>query len=78
MCWVFAQGKSVRVDEGWDVLAFAQRFQGPVKIFTATLSIVDPGYTTNGQGLGVDATQAKQFVAEQIGGTAQPQDRCVN
>lgn len=71
-------GKSVRVDEGWDVLAFAQRFQGPVKIFTATLPIIDPGYTPNGQGLGVDAAQAKQFVDEQFGGKAQPQDRCVN
>ena len=50
--------------------------EGPLK--DRRLPIVDPGYTTNGQGLGVDATQAKQFVAEQIGGTAQPQDRCVN
>ncbi|NGY58125.1 LCP family protein [Lentzea sp. NEAU-D13] len=71
-------GRSVRVDEGWDVLAFAQRFQGPVKIFTATLPITDPGVTPNGQGLGVDQAQAKQFVEAQFGGTAQPQDRCVN
>jgi LCP family protein required for cell wall assembly len=70
-------GKSVRVDEGWDVLAFAQRFQGPVKITTATVPISDPGFTQHGQGFGVDPQQAKQFVENQFAGKAPAQDGCV-
>lgn len=71
-------GKSVRVDEGWDVLAFAQRFQGPVKLSAGTLPITDPGPTPTGHGLGVEPEKAKQFVDDQFGGKAPAQDGCVN
>ncbi|SER23793.1 transcriptional attenuator, LytR family [Lentzea xinjiangensis] len=70
-------GKSVRVDEGWDVLAFAQRFQGPVEIRTATLPVGDPVDTTSGQGLSADPAQARQFVEKQFGGEGSTQTGCV-
>jgi LCP family protein required for cell wall assembly len=34
--------KSIRVDQGWDVLEFARRFQGPVELRGSTLPIGDP------------------------------------
>jgi LCP family protein required for cell wall assembly len=73
-----AVGGSIQVDEGWDVLAFAARFQGPVKIRTATLPVGEPVQRDGVFGFAPDPAQAKQFVEEQFGGKAQPQDRCVN
>ncbi|NKE61941.1 LytR family transcriptional regulator [Lentzea sp. PSKA42] len=68
---------TIKVDAGWDVLEFAQRFQGPVKILTATLPVSDPAVVTNGAGLVADPEQAKQFVEYQFAGKARPQDGCV-
>jgi LCP family protein required for cell wall assembly len=70
--------KTIRVDEGWDVLDFAQRFQGPVKIRTSTLPVGEPVSTANGSGFVADPARAKQFVEDQFGGKAGSQDGCVN
>ncbi len=70
-------GKSIRVDEGWDVLAFAQRFQGSVEISAATLPVGDPVDSRGGQGLPVDVGQAKKFVADQFGGKPGSPDECL-
>ena len=69
---------SIQVDEGWDVLAFAARFQGPVKIRTATLPVGETVQRDGVSGFAPDPAQAKQFVEEQFGGKAQSQDGCVN
>ncbi|SDN93132.1 LCP family protein [Lentzea jiangxiensis] len=70
-------GRSVRVDEGWDVLAFAQRFQGPVEIVTGTLPVGAPVDGPAGQALQADPGASRQFVADWFGGKATPQDGCV-
>jgi LCP family protein required for cell wall assembly len=34
--------KTIRVDQGWDVLEFAQRFQGPIKVRATILPVGNP------------------------------------
>ncbi|GLY53443.1 LCP family protein [Lentzea sp. NBRC 102530] len=69
---------TIQVDEGFDVVEFAARFQGPVKIRTATLP-VQPEVERGGTfGLGVDPAQAKQFVADQFSGKGPAEPGCVD
>lgn len=68
---------SIKVDAGWDVLEFAQRFQGPLKIRTATLPVGDTVDVGSGQGFVVDPEQAKQFVGKQFGGEVPEGADCV-
>ncbi|GAB2834035.1 LCP family protein [Lentzea nigeriaca] len=69
---------SIQVDEGWDVLAFAARFQGPVKIRTATLPVGETIKRDGVFGFAPDPAQAKQFVEDQFGGKGTEQNGCVN
>lgn len=69
--------RSIKVDDGWDVLEFAQRFQGPIKISTATLPVGEPVQTETAAGFEVDPAQAKKFVEEQFAGKAPTTDACV-
>ncbi|GAA3688931.1 hypothetical protein GCM10022267_89640 [Lentzea roselyniae] len=71
-------GRTIRVDQGWDVLEFAQRFQGPVKIRAATLPVGDSVSTSTGTGFVVDPAQAKQFVEKQFAGGEPSQPGCVS
>ncbi|WP_112268792.1 LCP family protein [Lentzea terrae] len=71
-------GGSIEVDEGWDVLAFASRFQGPVKIKTATLPVGEMITRASVFGFAPDPAQAKQFVEKQFGGGEATQSGCVN
>ncbi|SDF96319.1 transcriptional attenuator, LytR family [Lentzea fradiae] len=72
-------GGSIRVDSGWDVLAFAQRFQGPVKIVVGTLPVGEPvTIADNVLALPADPSRAKQFVEQQFAGGAPAQDGCVD
>ena len=68
---------SIKVDEGWDVLEFAQRFQGPVKIRTATLPVGQPVQRDSQFGYAPDLGLTKQFVERQFGGEGAVQDGCV-
>lgn len=69
---------TIEVDEGWDLLTFAARFQGPVKIRTATLPVGDVVQRGNVSGFAPDHAQAKQFVEGQFGGKGESQGGCVN
>ena len=69
---------TVKVDEGWDLLAFAARFQGPVKIRTATLPVGDVVQRGGVSGYAPAPEQVKQFVEGQFGGKGESQDACVN
>jgi len=69
---------TVEVDEGWDLLEFAARFQGPVKIRTATLPVGDVVERGGVSGFAPDLAQAKQFVEDQFGGKAAAQGGCVS
>jgi LCP family protein required for cell wall assembly len=69
---------SIEVDEGWDLLEFAARFQGPVKIRTATLPVGEPIERGNTHGFAPDPAQAKEFVEKQFTGEGPSQDGCVN
>ncbi|GGU51320.1 LCP family protein [Lentzea flava] len=71
-------GRTIHVDQGWDVLEFAQRFRGPVKIRTATLPVGPEEITSTGAGFVVDQAQAKQFVEKQFGGGAPAEPGCVS
>lgn len=68
---------SIKVDEDWDVLEFAQRFQGPLKIRTATLPVGEPVVRGNQFGFAPDLGQTKQFVEQQFGGEGSVQGGCV-
>jgi LCP family protein required for cell wall assembly len=70
--------KTIRIDNGWDVLEFAQRFQGPVKIQAATLPVGDSVSVGNSQAFVVDPAQAKQFVEKQFDGKGTTETGCVN
>jgi LCP family protein required for cell wall assembly len=59
---------SVKVDEGWDVLEFAQRFTGPVGIGVTTLPVDEPVQRETGFGFEVDPAKAKAFVDKALGG----------
>jgi LCP family protein required for cell wall assembly len=67
----------IQVDQGWDVVEFAARFQGPVKIRTATLPVGEPVQRDNTFGFAVDPAQTKQFVEEQFKGEGPVPDGCV-
>jgi anionic cell wall polymer biosynthesis LytR-Cps2A-Psr (LCP) family protein len=69
---------SIQVDDGWDVLAFAARFQGPVKIKAATLPVGEMTKRDSVFGFAPDPAQAKKFVEDQFGGKGTEQSGCVN
>ncbi|WP_052685032.1 LCP family protein [Lentzea aerocolonigenes] len=70
--------KTIKVDAGWDVVEFAQRFQGPVKIQAATLP-TEATILNNGPAyLAVNPGVAKAFVENQFAGNGAVQDACVN
>jgi LCP family protein required for cell wall assembly len=69
-------GGSIKVDDGWDVLEFAQRFQGPLKIRAATLPVGEPAQRETGFGFEVDPAQAKQFVEKAFAGDVPAGDEC--
>ncbi|MEU0881983.1 LCP family protein [Lentzea sp. NPDC005914] len=69
---------TIETDQGWDLLGFAARFQGPVKIRTATLPVGDVVQRGGVSGFAPDPAQAKQFVEDQFGGKAATQAGCVN
>ncbi|GHH46626.1 LCP family protein [Lentzea cavernae] len=71
-------GKAVQVDEGWDVVAFATRFQGPVKIRTSTLLVNQEVVRDSAYGYAVDPAQGKKFVEEQLSGKGQAGTGCVD
>ena len=60
------------------MLAFAARFQGPVKIRTATLPVGEQITRGGVFGFAPDAAQAKEFVANQFAGGEPAQPGCVN
>lgn len=68
----------IQVDQGWDVVEFAARFQGPVKIRTATLPVGEPVQRDGTSGFAVDPAQTKQFVEKQFNGEGPARDECVN
>ena len=59
-------GKSIRVDQGWDVLEFAHRFQGPVKIRATILPVGTPKDMTGPYA--VNPVGASNVVKEQFDG----------
>lgn len=69
---------SIKVDAGFDVLAFAQRFQGPVKIRTTTLPVGEPVQHDGVFGFAPDPDQAKQFVDGYLDGKGAAETGCVN
>jgi LCP family protein required for cell wall assembly len=69
---------TIQVDQGWDVLEFAARFQGPVKIRTTTLPVGEPVQRGGTFGFAVDPAQAKQFVEKQFSGEEPVRDGCVD
>ncbi|WP_434439177.1 LCP family protein [Lentzea sp. E54] len=68
---------TIKVDAGWDVLEFAERFQGPVEVSAATLPVGDPVEVGNGEGFVVAPGQAKQFIETQFSGNAPQGEGCV-
>ncbi|WP_394615808.1 LCP family protein [Lentzea sp. JNUCC 0626] len=70
--------ETIQVDEGFDVVGFAARFQGPVKIRTATLPVAESVARDSTYGYAVEPAQARQFVEKQFGGAAPVQDGCVD
>ncbi|MDT7782000.1 MAG: hypothetical protein QOF58_419 [Pseudonocardiales bacterium] len=70
--------KTIQVDAGWDVVEFAQRFQGPVKIQAATLPVEEPPAHNGPAYLVADPGVAKTFVGNQFAGNGAVQDACVN
>ncbi|RDI33134.1 LCP family protein [Lentzea flaviverrucosa] len=57
---------SISVDDGWDVLGFAQRFTGPVGISVTTLPVDAPVERETGFGYEVDPAKARSFVAKAL------------
>ncbi|MET8757659.1 LCP family protein [Lentzea sp. NPDC004782] len=69
----------VETDQGWDLLDFATRFQGPVKIRTTTLPVGEQVNRGGMVGYAPDPDQTKKFVEGYFGGDQSPaQDGCVN
>ncbi|MET9224863.1 LCP family protein [Lentzea sp. NPDC003310] len=60
--------RAIRVDDGWDVLEFAQRFSGAMGISVSTLPVGEPVQRTTGYGYEVDPAQAQEFVHNALGG----------
>jgi LCP family protein required for cell wall assembly len=69
---------SIKVDAGFDVLEFAQRFQGPVKIRTTTLPVGEPVQRNGKSGFTPDPGQTKQFVDGYFGGKGAAETGCVD
>jgi LCP family protein required for cell wall assembly len=69
---------SIKVDAGFDVLEFAQRFQGPVKIRTTTLPVGEPVERGGQSGFAPDPGQSKQFVDGYFGGNGAAETGCVD
>ncbi|MFD5825421.1 LCP family protein [Lentzea sp. NPDC060358] len=68
---------AITVDQGWDVLAFAQRFRGPVKISSATLPTGGSVEVETGQAVRVDPVEAQRLVEERLGTPAPADPSCV-
>lgn len=69
----------IKIDQGWDVLAFAQRFTGPVKISMSTLPVGTPVQNQNGFAYEADPAKSKEFTDKALAGkAADPGDLCVN
>lgn len=68
----------IGIDAGWDVVAFATRFQGPVKIRAATLPVGEQAERGGTFGFTPDPAQTKEFVEQQFGGGEPAQPGCVN
>ncbi len=70
---VEAINKSVVVNEGWDILSFAQQMRGLTggQIEFQTIPIVDPEYetTTDGLAVRVNPAEIRTFLADASGGT---------
>ncbi|MFJ8963897.1 LCP family protein [Lentzea sp. NPDC102401] len=70
---------SIKVDDGWDVLEFAQRFTGPVGIGVTTLPVDAPVQRETGFGYEVDPATAKAFVDKALsGGDNSGEGDCTN
>lgn len=69
----------IETDPGWDLLDFAARFQGPVKIRTTTLPVGEPVGRGSTSGYAPDPNETKKFVEGYLGDDKSPaQDGCVN
>lgn len=69
----------IQTDPGWDLLDFAARFQGPVKIRTTTLPVGEPVGRDGMSGFAPDPDQTKKFVEGYFGDDKSPaQDGCVS
>ena len=69
----------VETDSGWDLLDFAARFQGPVKIRATTLPVGDPVNRGGMVGFAPDPNETKKFVEGYLGNDKSPaQDGCVS
>lgn len=66
--------KSIRVDQGWDVLEFAQRFHGPVMLRGSTLPVGDPMKVTGPYVLKPD--EMKAYVAGVFASEAEAAPTC--
>lgn len=67
--------KSVTIDQGWDVLSFAQQLRNMSagKIGFQTIPVVNVDYRTpDGDSVEVDPAAVKAFIANAIGSTGQP------
>ncbi|MFC3891463.1 LCP family protein [Lentzea rhizosphaerae] len=67
------------VDDGWDVLEFAQRFTGPLAISMSTLPVESEVQRETGFGFEIDPARSKEFVGKALdGGDTSGGDGCVN
>lgn len=70
--------RSIEYDEGWDLLQFTSRFQGPVKVRSATLPVGEEVQREGIQVYAPDPDQSKRFVEDQFGGKGPAETGCVN
>ncbi|MEU3647753.1 LCP family protein [Lentzea sp. NPDC034063] len=67
------------VDDGWDVLEFAQRFTGPPAISVSTLPVESEVQRETGSGYEIDPAKSREFVGKALdGGDTSGGDDCVN
>ncbi|MFD9703282.1 LCP family protein [Lentzea sp. NPDC059081] len=59
---------AIKVDAGWDVLDFAQRFTGAMGISVTTLPVGEPLYRENGFAYEADPAKSKEFVDKALQG----------
>lgn len=64
--------KSVKVDEGFDVLAFAERFRQGASVRTTSIPFNPETYNAWEWGFKVTPEQARQWVAQFLSGTDEP------